>query len=159
MHQKDRVKQAWLDAGLYDSKDAKLLEFIQRLDTAPYDCWPELIDECRRNYAEYKSQIVEPILKTGDKLLRLNLLRNADFSFADEVKLTRSFIAQSNPATDSLELKTVILKGTPAMLKDVGRLKNLTPQLKSAVERARASAPAPAAKATPAASGRQESKR
>src|SRR2546428_261316 len=80
MHQKDAIKEAWRAAGLYDSKDAKLQEFLRRLDTHPLECWPELIDEIRRNYPEYKRQVVEPILATGDKLLRLNLIPNAAFT-------------------------------------------------------------------------------
>jgi hypothetical protein len=32
MHQKERIKQAWRDAGLYDSGDEKLLAFLELLD-------------------------------------------------------------------------------------------------------------------------------
>jgi hypothetical protein len=141
MHQKERIKQAWRDAGLYDSGDEKLLAFLELLD-GPRGCWPELAEECRRNYPAYKARLVNPILDTADKLLRLNLIRIAMPEHRDEVDLLRRFIRKSDPHRDAIELKALALKGVARLTKDIRLKENLPAELRVIVGSAPAARPA-----------------
>jgi hypothetical protein len=132
MHQKNLVKQAWQAAGLYQSKDAKLQQFLKLID-GPLACWPELVDECRRNYAKYKTRLAQPIINTGDTLLRLNLVRVIDAQYDDEVQLLRTLIQQSDPQKDEPELKAVALKNVPALTKAIAAKPGLSKELESIV--------------------------
>ena len=128
MHQKDLVKQLWQAAGLYQSRDAKLQEFLRRIDD-PRECWPELVDACRRNYPEYIKQLVDPLVNAGDKLLRLNLIHAADVQKETEVELLRSYVKRSDPQADEIELRAVAIKGIDALNAEIKRKKNLPPAL------------------------------
>lgn len=134
MHQKDAIKEAWRAAGLYESRDAKLQEFLHRLDAAPFECWPEFVDEVRRNYPEYKRQVVEPIVNSGDKILRLSLIRNADFTKRDEAAIAARFVARADPVKDQAELKALLLHGSPEIVGSIRKLKNLPRDLKAMIE-------------------------
>src|SRR5213594_4063258 len=87
MYQKDAAKAAWTAAGLYRSKDAKLRKFLKYFDDSPMDCWPEVVKKARSDYSEYMEQLVQPLWQTGDKLLRVNLIRYADLSHKNEFEL------------------------------------------------------------------------
>lgn len=108
MHQRDLVKRAWADAGLYETKDAKLRQFLEHVDAAGTDCWPELIAECRARYPEYKAALVAPLWKAGDKLVRLNVIRAVDVGQEDEVAIVHDFVKRSHPEQDEHELRAVV---------------------------------------------------
>ena len=133
MHQKDAVKQAWINAGLYRSRDARLQEFLKKLEDVPLNCWPEFIDDCRRNYADYKAKLVGPIWDSGDKLLRLNLIRAADTSLADELALLQKCIARCDPTQDQAELKAIVLKQDPQLNAQITKIRNLPVDVKNAI--------------------------
>ncbi len=104
MYQKDLAKRAWTDAGLYRSDDPKLLEFLSKLDTSPVDCWSDLVAEGRLRLPEYKAQLVEPLWASGDKLLRLNLLRWAEPDRPDELQVLQRWMEAADPVRDEREL-------------------------------------------------------
>lgn len=108
MYQKDLVRAAWKAAGLYDEDDPRLQQFLGLLED-PAHCWPELIAACRRDYAAYKARLVQPILDSGDTLVRLVVIRAA--AQTDEIKLLERYVAKSDPARDTAELKAIALKG------------------------------------------------
>jgi len=158
MHQRDLVKQAWQAAGLYSSKDAKLQQFLKKLDDAPLDCWPELVAECRANYAKYMARLVAPLVSVGDKLLRVNLVRNADFGNPAELALAQEFIAQSDPVKDTHELKALLLSGSRPLVAAVQKVRGLTPELSALAVQALARTAKPKgapAKAKPARARKQ----
>ena len=111
MHQKDSVRKAWADAGLYRTDDAKLRQFLQHFDDARMECWPELVAACRAHYPEYKAVLAKPLWDTGDKLLRLNLIRAADTTHKDEVSLVKGFVDASHALDDQPELQAVVHLG------------------------------------------------
>ena len=137
MHQRDLVRKAWSDAGLYNTKDAKLQQLLKHVEETPLDCWPELIELVRTQYPEYLEKLVAPIWNTGDKLLRLNLIRNTDFSQLVEKKLAQKLIRQLKPANDALELHAII-RGAPVdVLDQVDKKKGIPDQLKVLIDQRR----------------------
>ncbi len=122
MHQKGLVKQAWQAAGLYDGKDPALAAFLNLLDATATDCWPQLIVECRKNFGGYKAKLADPIWKTGDKVLRLNLIRIADLSLPDEVAILQKYVAKCDPKLDALELRAFVQTGSPPLAKAASQL-------------------------------------
>jgi hypothetical protein len=131
MHQKDLARQAWQAAGFYRSPDAKLLRFLKHFDQSAADCWPDMVDECRARYPEYKERLVVPLWNTGDRLLRLNLIRVADFRFADELELALKYVQQSRPDAELPELRALIQKGHERVWRAIDRKRNLPPDLRT----------------------------
>src|SRR5690242_528416 len=113
MHQKDAVRQAWINAGLYHSNDARVTEFLKLLDASSTNCWPELLEECRSRYPDLKDKLVQPIWATGDKLLRLNLIRQADLAHKDELTIMEKFVGAADPQHDVTELRAMALRNHP----------------------------------------------
>lgn len=126
MHQKDAVRSAWKTAGFFDDKDAKLAQFMKMLDD-PTQCWPELIDACRRNYTEYKGKLAKAILASNDKLIHLAIIRAAMPGADDEMSVLKDYIASSDPARDETELKAIALKNISELNKSLKSKSNLTP--------------------------------
>src|SRR2546425_1832447 len=104
MYQKDLANRAWTEAGLYRSNDPKLLEFLSKLDTSPLDCWSDLVAEGRLRFPEYKERLVEPLWASGDRLLRLNLLRWAEPDRPDELQVLQRWMDAADPVHDEREL-------------------------------------------------------
>ncbi len=134
MHQKDLIRNAWKAAGLYDEKDSRLMQFLKLLDE-PAQCWPGMIDACRRNYAAYKAKVVQPILGTADKLVHLSLIRAALPTSDDEIELLQSYVTSSDPVRDEIELKAIALKNVPALNEALRKKANLTPEVRAVVAR------------------------
>ncbi|MGB6986735.1 MAG: hypothetical protein WBD74_12245, partial [Candidatus Aquilonibacter sp.] len=124
MHQKDVVRSAWKAAGFYDENDSKLAQFIKALDD-PTQCWPEMIDSVRRNYADYKGRLARAILASNDKLVHLAIIRAALPGAADEMSVLKEYIASSDPVRDETELKAIALKNVPDLNKSLKAKKNL----------------------------------
>lgn len=125
MYQKDLVRSAWKAAGLYDENDSKLQQFLKQLDD-PTRCWAEMIAECRRSYASYKSKLIAPLIGTGDKLVRLSLIRAALPSADDEMTMLKDYIGKSDPVRDETELKAIALKNVAVLNRSLKTKANLT---------------------------------
>jgi hypothetical protein len=130
MYQKDYVRSVWKAAGLYDENDAKLQQFLKLLDE-PTLCWAEMVDTCRRSFASYKARLVQPILNSGDKLVRLTLIRAAVPSNEDEMALLEQHIAAADPVRDHLEFKAIALKNVPRLNEALKKNPKLTPELRA----------------------------
>lgn len=150
MYQKHLIRDAWKSAGLYDEDDPKLQQFLQLLDD-PAQCWDELIQACRQNFAAYKAKITQPILDSSDPLVHLMVIRAA--TGTDELRLVEKFIAKSDPVRHEIELKAIAAKRVPRLNKALARKPDLTKAVSDAV-RAQATRPARRArKRKPAAAG------
>ena len=66
MEQKALVKQAWLEAKLYESDDPRLIAFLRHFERAKLDCWAQLLQEVREHYPECKERLLVPIWESGD---------------------------------------------------------------------------------------------
>lgn len=138
MYQRDLVRKAWADAGLYDTKDIKLQQFLKHVEETPLDCWPELVELVRTQYPEYLDRLVTPIWNTGDKLLRLNLIRNAEPSQPDERKMVQKLVRQLRPETDTVELQAIIREAPVEILAQLANKKSIPDQLKITLDQRRA---------------------
>ncbi len=131
MHQKGLVKQAWQAAGLYEGKDLKLAPFLKLLDATSADCWPQLLAECRKNFGGYKAKLADPIWNTGDKVLRLNLIRSADLALPDEAAILQKYVSKCDPQRDALELRAFAQTGSPQLTRAVNKLAALASDRKA----------------------------
>lgn len=102
------VKQAWSRAGLYDSKDPKLQRFLQHFERTIHGCWPDLWPLVQESYAEYKEQLLTPIWDTGEKLLRLNVIRVLAPDRDDEVEIFRRIARRPNLNGNPWELEALM---------------------------------------------------
>ncbi len=102
------VKQAWLEAGLYDSKDPKLQSFLQYFERTIHACWPDLWPMIRESYSEHKEQLLTPIWDTGEKMLRLNVIRALAPDRSDEVGIFRRIAQRPNVRGNPWELEALM---------------------------------------------------
>jgi hypothetical protein len=87
MQDRDIVKHAWLEAGLYDSPDPRLQSFLRHFERSLDGCWPDLWPLIRERYAEHKERLLTPLWDTGEKTLRLGVILALSPDRADELVL------------------------------------------------------------------------
>jgi hypothetical protein len=125
MHQRDAARAAWSAAGLTKTRDAKLRRFLNAFEKAPGDCWPQLYALVRKEYPEYFEQLARPLWASGDKLLRVNLIRHADLARKEEADLIGRLTADLDVDRDRHELVSVVEHGGVELLDKVLRRKKL----------------------------------
>jgi hypothetical protein len=135
MHQKDLVKHAWEQAGLYKRNDARLREFLRLVDASPTACWTELAELARTRFPELVETLAMPLWNTKDKLLRVNLLRIARLDDPTERRLLDAAIRQTNAATDGVELRAVLQRADVPLAQLVANKKHLAPEMKVYADR------------------------
>jgi len=132
MHQREAARSAWVAAGLYKSGDAKLRRFLHEFDATPQDCWPQVVELVRKTYPEFIVQLVTPLWKSGDTLLRVNLIRHADLSRKNEAELVGRWAAALDAERDRYELAAVVEHGSAQRLDKVLKRKKLSDSLRLA---------------------------
>jgi hypothetical protein len=137
MYQKDLVRKAWADAGLYRTRDPKLRQFLAKVEKCAGDCWPELAEEARTRYPEYIDRLVDPLWKTGDKLVRLNLIRLADLDDTRDRQIVEEFVSKAR-STETHELQAIARIADLPLLEKVARKRSLPSELRDLVEDRRA---------------------
>ncbi len=125
MHQKDAARRAWQEAGLYRSSNPQVRDFLRRFENSSAACWEELADVVRLEYPDLKETLVRPLWDSGDKVLRVNLLRLADLRQDDEAELYGEATGTLRGDKDAPELETVIRGGEKQFLDQVGRKRTL----------------------------------
>ena len=125
MHQRAAAKAAWTAAGLYRSHDPKLRDFLKRVETEPGDCWPALADRLRAHAPELLAQLVEPLWKSGDKLLRINVIRFLDPARKDEHDLLDKLARKLDARDDAAELAAIARSSTTAALEHLAKRKDV----------------------------------
>ncbi len=148
MHQRSAARAAWEAAGIYEKPDPRLRRFFAAFATSAGECWPTLVALARADYANYKVTLASPLWNSGDKLLRLNLIRAADLNQPDELKLLVQFTGTCKPATDGPEIRALIETGNPTILAAVAKIAALTSNVRLTVNHELARIP-PAAAAGP----------
>jgi hypothetical protein len=114
MHQRAAAEAAWQAAGLY--RDARLRPFFDAFDQCQADCWPALAARVRDGYPRYKRRLAAPLWASGDKLLRLNLIRTLNPDLPDELNLMKTYLRGCDPATDVPEITAFIESGHPVIM-------------------------------------------
>jgi len=116
MYQKEAAKAAWTAAGLYRSRDPKLRDFLKHVESDERDCWATLAKRLRANAPELIEQIVSPLWATGDKLLRVNIVRHLDPTSQDEQELLDKLSRRLDPHADAPELAAIARSSTTAAI-------------------------------------------
>jgi hypothetical protein len=134
MHQKDLARQAWREAGLYRSRDEKVRAFLDGFDQSPSDCWADVVEAVRTDYPDLKAKLATPLWNTGDKLLRLNILRHTDPERPDELELLKKLTRKLDPVGDAPEIHTVARLDSPELLRRLARTRGLPAGLAATLE-------------------------
>ena len=122
MHQRETAKAAWTAAGVYQNADARLRQFLTAFEQCPADCWPALTGQVRDAYPRYKKRLASALWASGDKLLRLNLIRSLDPSRPDELNLMKTYLRSCDPATDIPEIGAFFESGHPAVVAQLAKI-------------------------------------
>ena len=134
MHIRDLVKQKWADEGLYASKKAKIQAFLRYIEDNPLECWDEYVKKFREHYYDLFNDIIPPLLKTQDKLLRMILIRNADLSKPKELKLLKEYVKKADPKEDEPELLAIAKLGHKNLNAELLQLKELTSEVRKILQ-------------------------
>lgn len=108
MQVRELVKQAWFEEDLYVSDDPQLGAFLRHFEKATLGCWPDLVPGVREHYPEYKEQLLVPIWDTGEKILRLNVIRALSPDRSDEVEIFRRIAQRPNVQGNPWELEALM---------------------------------------------------
>ena len=125
MHQRETVRRAWEQTGIFKQGGAKAEAFLRAFDE-PAACWPDLASRFRQCCPALKGKAAMAIWNTGDKLLRLNLARNLDPKQKDELEILRKLVRSARVDTDPQELVALIQRDVPELLQGVARKKGLS---------------------------------
>jgi hypothetical protein len=131
MYQKAAAKAAWTAAGLYKSKDAKLRDFLKHVETEEHDCWSKLAKRLRANSPELLEQIVAPLWDSGDKLLRVNIVRHCDPSRKDEHDLLDKLSRRLDPRIDAPELTAIARSSTTRAIEHLAARKDVAEPIRN----------------------------
>lgn len=134
MHQKDAVRAAWAAAGLYDSKDGRLQQALAAFEEAPLECWPDLARRIRANFPECIEALVKPLWMSGDKLVRVNLIRHADLARPEERQLLEKAVRTLSKG-DLPEFSAVVNTATQPIVERLLKRKDLPEQLRAIAQR------------------------
>ncbi|GHO83205.1 hypothetical protein [Dictyobacter formicarum] len=102
------VRQAWLEAGLYNLNDPRLQSFLQHFEHTIHGCWPDLCPLVRERYAEYKEQLLTPIWDTGQKMLRLSVIQSLAPDHNDELEIFQRIIQRPDVNGNPWELEALM---------------------------------------------------
>ena len=70
--------------------------------------------------------VIAPLMATGDKLLRLSLIRAALPAAEDEMTMLKDYIGKSDPVREEVELKAIALKNVAVLNRSLKTKANLT---------------------------------
>ena len=136
MHQRDAAIKAWEDAGLFRTGDRRLRDLLERVRDPSVDCWPELADLVRTEYAAYKERLARPLWESGDTLLRVNLIRVSEpEKHTDEAGLLRRFAQEVDPQVHPDEVIALSRVGDDKLRARLAKRKDMPPRLAAALAR------------------------
>lgn len=134
MHIRDLAKQKWREAGLYDSRKAKVRAFLKHVDDHPDKCWDEWVQEFRDHYYDLFKDLIPPLLYTDDKLLRLTLIRKADLRKRRELNLLKKFVREADPVKDEPELSVIAKLSHKGLTAELAKRTDLTSKVRRAIQ-------------------------
>jgi hypothetical protein len=127
--------QAWERAGLYRSRERSVRDFLSHVEETEQDCWPELLALVRERYPTIKEQLAVPLWLTGDLLLRLNLIRAADVTRADERVILERLLRRIDPRQGETELRAAVLHlDNLPLLDGIARCRLISDELRAMID-------------------------
>jgi hypothetical protein len=97
-------------------------EFLERFDADPAACSDTVKKWLRGPYLARMAVLVEPLIATGDPLMRLTLVRHADARDKEEARLVRAFLDGADPVRDRAALDAVRKIGNQSLVAAVDRI-------------------------------------
>ena len=135
MHQRDRARKVFEDAGTLRSKDNKLQRLIKEVESRPSMCWPELVDEMRTRYPEYKVQLAEMLFwNVTDKAIRVGIIRHSDPRVEDEHASLVRAIEKLDPVADATELQAIVDLADKRLIERVRKKKGIPEALAQVID-------------------------
>ncbi len=134
MYQREKVRRALAQARIFDPEDRGAQEFLKELDRRRGACWPELAQVLRKCCPKLKEPVAQAIWRTGDKLLRANLIQVLDPQQRDELRILTTLTRQARADRDVLELQNIIERDNPELLGLVAKKKGLPLELDIAIK-------------------------
>lgn len=131
MHQRYLIRSAWASAGLDQSNDARLKTLIDSLAETTEDLWGDLSQRLRGLDDATKVALLLALWKTGDAVVRLNLVEVLDPKRPDELKLLNRFVREADAIADSVELYAIAQRGDAELLNRVIHKKGLAATMKN----------------------------
>lgn len=134
MHIRDLAKQRWREAGLYDSKKAKLRAFLKYVDHHPEQCLDEYEKEFRENYYDLFDDLIPPLFDTDDKLLRILLINRIDVKKRKERNLLKEFVKTANAIEDERELIAIAKRQHKGLAEELLKRREISNKVRRAVK-------------------------
>lgn len=134
MYIRELVIEVWQKSGLYRSRKAKVKDFLKYMDKFPEHCWDECEATFREKYYDIFNDIVAPLLKTDDKLLRLNLIRRLQVKKRRELNLLKTFVQAADSQKDEAELVEVAKLGHKGIVEEIRNHPKLTGKVQQLVQ-------------------------
>jgi hypothetical protein len=134
MHIYELVKQTWREAGLYSSRKVKVRSFLKYFDAHPNKGWDDYIEVFRKDYYDVFNDLIPPLLKSDDKLLRLTLIRKANLKNRKELNVLKKLLRECNPIQDKLELIEIAELQHRGLMAEFGKRKDLPSEVRRLVE-------------------------
>lgn len=138
MHQRELAREAWRQAGLFETRESDLRAFLDYFEKEVGGCWPDLAEEVRATCPRHKQTLAIPLWQTGDPLIRMNLLNTANLSLRDERRLVERLVGRIDFRISGTELIEAIRLDDPAILDLISRHHDLSPILRDVVSVSRA---------------------
>ncbi|SCY82433.1 hypothetical protein [Desulfoluna spongiiphila] len=110
MPHKKMIWKAFERAGVLESEDEKIKEFLAFLKNTPASCWIEVIPEFREHHEACFDTIVPILAEMDDPLIQSVLVKHADMAHPRERALVRKMADTVDPDRH------------PALIKQMSRL-------------------------------------
>jgi hypothetical protein len=122
--------EAWKKARLSDLGRT----LLRRLDGDDEACWETYATLVRNWDPKLGRELALPLWKTGDKVLRTNLIRTLDWERPNERKLIQELIGECDGQRDEPELLAAVEKGPAAAQHVARRVAGLSQEVHAVVE-------------------------
>ena len=128
------MRKIWRNAGLYDSRKAGVRQFLAFVDAQPKLDWEQGLEGFRQEHYAVLNEVVPPLLKSNDKLLRILLIRHADLKNRRELNLLKQLARDADPVRDQPELLAIAKRGHKGLSNEIRKRADLTSKLRSIVD-------------------------
>lgn len=105
MSHKKMIWKEFKRAGILDSQDEKVRDFVQYLKGCGARCWEEIIPEFKTKYYDCFDAIVPTLAEMDDPLIQMVLVDHADMSKPKEKALVEQMAQKVNPERNPVLIK------------------------------------------------------
>ncbi|MCZ6673540.1 MAG: hypothetical protein O7C75_11460 [Verrucomicrobia bacterium] len=121
MLQRKRVWKILKKAGVLDSDDSRIKEFVQFFHENPEKCWEEIVPQFRKKFYDCFDAVVPPLLEVDDTLIRTLFINYADLKKPKERALLGKIAEQIDPSQDPVSIKRLAKLNSTAINKVLSR--------------------------------------